>query len=84
MVEAHMGGECPCCDSGLTEDQIREMEEAGDLITGEQLAAMSEYELKERGLTPEDRDKLLNGEEITVGGMCICQACQDRMAEEQA
>jgi hypothetical protein len=53
-------------------------------IDAEELNAMSKDDLKENGLTEEDRQKLLAGEELTIGGCCICKECQDFMSEEQS
>jgi hypothetical protein len=75
MVEA---GFSPVLES---DDDI-ELEDDEEIIDEDQLKKMSEYELNEIGLSLEDRDKLLNGEDITTGGMCICKECQDKMEDE--
>lgn len=76
MLEEHLGAECVECDSaGLATD--------GNLITGEELAAMTDGELREIGLTPEGRERLFAGEDVVTGGVCICKECQDRMEAEQ-
>ena len=82
MVELQMGAECPCCD-GVDHAEVERMLESGEAITAEQLAELDEEELKELGLTTADREKLLNGEPVGIGGMCLCRECQDRLAEEQ-
>lgn len=81
MVELHLKGECPCCVDGVSEEELEEMIESGEAITAEKLSTMTEYELSEVGLTVDQRDALLRGEEMTIGAACICQECQDRMAE---
>lgn len=81
MVEIHIRGECPCCESGLTEDDLSKMLEEGTAITAEQLLEMNEEELKEVGLSVQDKEKLLMGEDVVSGGMCICKECQDSLAE---
>lgn len=48
-----------------------------EFIPKEDLEFASEETLAEMGLTPEQRDALLRGEEVTTGGMCICAECQD-------
>lgn len=73
MVELTMGGQCECCD-GFTEKG-----ESGESYTPEEIAAMNADQLEEIGLTPETREKLLAGEEVTVGAMCLCRCCQDRL-----
>lgn len=75
MVECHLSPE-------LVSDEEADKYEAEGGITPEQLEAMDETSLREIGLTAEQRKRLLNGEEITTGGMCICVECQDRLAEE--
>jgi DDE superfamily endonuclease len=43
-------------------------------------AQMSEYRLSEIGLTPQARDRLLNGADfVETGTMCICLPCQDAL-----
>ena len=54
-----------------------------DMITPEQLAAMSEYELQEIGLTLEDREKLMRGEPVDTGAVCLCEACREEIFEEE-
>lgn len=83
MVELKIGGECPHCE-GHSHEEVEAMLERGEAITGAELAAMSDAELKEHGITPADREKLLLGKTVAVGGMCICRECQDRLAEEQS
>lgn len=76
MVECHLSPE-------VVSHEEAEAYEAEGGITPEQLAAMDETALREIGLTADQREKLLNGEDITSGGMCICVECQDRLDEEQ-
>jgi len=85
MLELHLGPEpCPCCEGGEAhQEELEKAVEDGEAFTADQLAAMSEDHLKEIGLTPEDRDKLLRGETITTGAICICKECQDRLAGEE-
>lgn len=83
MVEVLMHGECPCCEGGLSRQEAEKLTESGEAIAADQLAAMNEEELREIGLTPEERDRLLAGEDIAIGGACICRECQDRLAAEQ-
>lgn len=83
MLEIRLGGECPCCTGETTEEEAEQLLADGDAITTEQLEAMSEYELAELGLTPEDREKLLAGEEISAGAVCICRECQEKISHEQ-
>ena len=83
MVEVHMGGSCPCCDEKISKAEADRLIESGEAISAERLERMTEYELQEIGLTPQERDALLRGEQITTGGACICKECQDRMAGEQ-
>lgn len=45
-------------------------------ISAEELERMSEYELREIGLTLEERDELLKTGTITTGASCICPECQ--------
>jgi hypothetical protein len=62
-----------------TAEEIRQFEEEGaDFLTPERLSAMSDYELREIGLTLHDRIRLLAGQSITVGAMAICPTCRGR------
>ncbi len=66
----------------VTEEEHNKALSEGDVITPDQLRAMSHQELEEIGLTPNDRDKLLNGETVETGAMCVCKKCQDEAANE--
>jgi DNA-directed RNA polymerase subunit RPC12/RpoP len=59
-----------------------QVDEVADGLTTEELRSMSTEDLREFGLTAELRERMLRGEEVTAGGMCICIECQDRLAEE--
>jgi hypothetical protein len=52
-------------------------------FTPDELAHMSEDELSELGLNPDTRDALLRGEDVMVGGICLCRDCQQRARESQ-
>jgi len=77
MVEMHW------TPQEATEAEAAAAEEDGSVITAEQLAAMSPDELEEMGLTEEAREKMLRGEEVAAGGLCICTDCQDQLSREQ-
>jgi hypothetical protein len=57
-----------------------EIGEDEETITREELEAMNEFQLREIGLTPELRDKLLSapvGEHIDTGAEAVCKSCRD-------
>lgn len=56
--------------------------EAGDELRREDLEAMDAEELRQSGLTPEMRDKLLAGEDVS-GALIVCTECQDEALKEQ-
>lgn len=37
----------------------------------------------ELGVSDEELDRILSGEMVTIGGICICKPCQDQMLESQ-
>ena len=78
MVESEMA---PQLTSASEADRL---EDAGAVITTEMLAAATDEDLAEWGLTSEDRAAMLAGEAVTTGGMCICLECQDALAGDQA
>lgn len=78
MVEIDMGPQL------VPGEQAEALEESGRAISAEMLQSASADDLHEMGLTPAERDALLSGKMVTIGGMCICIECQDRLAEEQA
>jgi hypothetical protein len=80
MRELSMTGECPCCD-GISPEETEELLASGEAFTGEQLEKMSDYELSEIGLSPQDRDNLLAGASVSVGAICLCKDCQDSLAK---
>jgi hypothetical protein len=60
-----------------TPEEIRQFEEEGaEFLTPEKLAAMSEYELSEIGLSVQDRVNLLAGKEVSAGAQAVCRACR--------
>lgn len=59
------------------------MEDKGQVITRELIEESSDEDLEKIGITPELKKKMLNGETVSAGAMCICIECQDRLAEEQ-
>jgi hypothetical protein len=64
-----------------TAEEIRQFEEEGaEFLTPEKLEAMSDYELREIGLTALDRANLLAGEEIAAGAQAVCQACRQKQS----
>lgn len=74
MRELHIGSELvPEEDTTISE-----------LPSPEELSSMSEFHLSELGLTTDDRDKLLRGEDVVVGAICVCKECQDRLASESS
>jgi len=77
MVEMHMGVEArPSWEAD-------KLTESGEAIEAIDLEQATPEDLKAAGITPEQRDALLKGENVTVGGVCICRECQDRLGEEQ-
>jgi hypothetical protein len=48
----------------------------------EDLAQMDEDELAEIGLNPDTREALLRGEDVMVGGICLCRDCQRKVREQ--
>jgi len=47
------------------------------------LEEATDDELKMAGLDREAAQKILAGEEVVAGAMCICRECQDRLLKEQ-
>lgn len=41
------------------------------------------FPVEEIELSLQEMDALSRGEEVAVGGMCICTECQDKLGEEQ-
>lgn len=41
------------------------------------------YPVEEINLSLQEMDALSRGEEVPVGGMCICIECQDKLEKEQ-
>lgn len=60
---------------------VRE-EDAEEGIPPEELKEMQECDLKAIGITPEQRDALLRGETIAMGG-CVCRECMEEMVQQQ-
>lgn len=56
------------------------LEHPGRPFTPEELEAFDELHLSAFGLDDDSRQKLLEGEMVTVGG-CMCKACQERFAQ---
>ncbi len=72
---------------GFSAMQLKEGEESPEeceAIGKDELESMGEYQLSELGLTPEIREKLLRGEDVTTGAECMCLECQDKMLEDES
>lgn len=50
-------------------------------ITHQDLMEMDNGDLKAVGITPEQRDAMLRGETVKMGG-CICLRCQDEFSND--
>ncbi|MGV3771357.1 MAG: hypothetical protein ACO1QB_00545 [Verrucomicrobiales bacterium] len=59
----------------MSEAEVQEALDSGEFFTPEQLERMTEFELQEIGLTPAERDELLNTGEITTGAVMLCPDC---------
>lgn len=78
VVEEGASLGCPCCDFGMSEEELDDLIAKGEILTPEALDEMSDSELTEIGLTPAERDRLLNGEEIVTGGTILCPKCIEK------
>lgn len=74
MMECHVSAEWADEDGEEWKGQSEPME-----MTPE----MREQAKKQLGCDDEQLDRLLSGEEVVCGALCICKECQDRMHEEQ-
>ena len=79
VFELLMGGDG---NQFMSPEMAREFEESGIGWTKDTLENMNEYQLSEIDLTPEQRDALLNGEEITVGSIILCPDCLNELEQE--
>lgn len=68
----------------VLENEADEMADAGKCLTEDDLRNAEAEQLQAWGLSEKDRDAMLSGEGVVIGGMCICLECQDRLAEEQS
>jgi hypothetical protein len=76
IVDSGMSASCCERDADPADDSI-------ERISAFELESLTESELAELGLTTESRDRLLSGEDVVTGTMCICTDCQDRLLTEQ-
>ena len=64
----------------VAEDKCEKVAFESGCLTKSGLERMSEYELSEIGMTPTQRDQLLNGEEsVDAGTICLCPDCRGRI-----
>ncbi len=63
-------------------EATREIEE-GLALSAKELVEADSQDLEQLGITAEQRDALLRGEQVSAGGICICKACQDRLAADE-
>lgn len=63
---------------------VEEEDDLGDEAVDElDLQIASPETLKEMGLTPDDRDILLDSKDITLGAYYLCKPCQDAIQREE-
>lgn len=67
----------------ITEEQLEELKELVEQ-NPEEFKQLTDEGMPDiiKNISPEDRERLKNGESVPVGGICICKECQDKLLEE--
>lgn len=67
----------------MPESVAQEEVEKGNAMSIEEAKKLTDEDLKQMDMSRDDLNKIIRGEDVAVGGVCICPECMDNLSKEQ-